>query len=155
MNQRLSSRQLELPEIGFRLVYNEMHLVMDRGIATISLFSDSQSVWDKTKTQKLGVSLATGVFPGNPFGAAVASCSLSNQLLQLPIAIDYFVFDLVGCDFGEELAGTFNSTFFDFSQLHAGYDALGFGNEIDVFHLALLEGNRPVGVLVANRCGYE
>lgn len=87
---------------------------------------------------------------------AIKLRSLRNQLHQLPIPIDHVILDLVGCDFGEELAGVIRSCFLQFfaSPCWTGHGALGFGDKVDVLNLALLERNGPVWVVVANRSGY-
>ena len=44
---------------------------------------------------------------------------LRHQIHKLPIPINHVVLDLVGCDFGEELAGAFDLTFLNLPQVHA------------------------------------
>ena len=75
-----------------------------------------------------------------------------HQLHQLSVAVYDVVFHLVRRDFGEEFAGTFNFAIFDLAQFHGGKGAFGFGDKVNVFYGALLEGNGPVWAVIANRC---
>ena len=76
--------------------------------------------------------------------------ALVYQLHQLRIAVHYVVPHLVEADFGEKFSGAFDFTFLDFPQVHAGHEALSFGDKVHVLDFALLECNGPVRVVVAH-----
>lgn len=63
--------------------------------------------------------------------------------------------DLVVGDLREELPRAGDLGFLDVTELERGKVALGLGDEIDVLHLALLEGDGPVRVVVAHGRGDE
>ena len=51
----------------------------------------------------------------------------------------------------EELVGAGYLAFLYFSDVEARHAALGLGDEVDVLHRALLEGDCPVGRVIAHR----
>ena len=67
---------------------------------------------------------------------------------------DDVVLDVVALLFvegGEELSGARNLGLFDVFELERGKRALGFSDEVDVPDLAVVEGDGPVRVVVADR----
>lgn len=78
-----------------------------------------------------------------------------HQLHQLSVAIHHLIPDLFVGDSRKELSRAGDFGFFDFTKLHRRQVAFGFGDEIDMFHLVLFEGDGPIRIVIPDRCWDE
>lgn len=56
-------------------------------------------------------------------------------------------------DFRKKFSSAFDLCLFHWAEFHAGHGPFCFGNEVDVFDRAILEGYGPVRVIIAYRRG--
>lgn len=76
---------------------------------------------------------------------------MAHQLQKACIAVDDIIYHVPIADRLKVLPCTVNFGFLNESELHGGYGAFRFGDEIDVLDGAFIECNRPVRIIMSNR----